>query len=392
MAGVHRVWLVAVAIICVWGVPHGISQGEEKLDIIHGPYLQAVTESSATVVWFTNKNCVSRVEYAPCASNEFRTVVASHHGLIDANARIHKITLAGLQPGISYNYRVTSREIVKFEPYEVVYGDTIAEGPYRVQTWNPRKDKFSFCVVNDIHGKADRLESLLDLIPLATMDMVFLNGDMIDHWSRENQVFDGFLDVCVKRFAREMPPVYIRGNHETRGALARGLLDYFPTPNGQYYHAFHHGPVSILVLDSGEDKPDSNKEYSGLVDFDAYMAEQTKWLRETVRDESFRRSRYRIAFTHMPPFANGRAYGITRIRELWSPILNEANIDLAFSGHTHRFARIDPNESANHYPIIVNAPDMVVHVDVSESRLDVTIAKVDGQVVDKIALKPRLTH
>lgn len=396
MARVHQVWLIVVAVTCAWGPPGAFSQDAEKLDIVHGPYLQAVTESSATVVWFTNKNCVSRVEYAPadapCDGNEVMMAVASHHGLIDVNARIHKVTLTGLKPGISYNYRVISREIVTFEPYKVVYGNTIMEGPYRVRTWDPRKDSFSFCVVNDIHEKADQLGSLLDLVPPATMDIVFLNGDMIDHWSRENQVFDGFLDVCVKRFAREVPPVYIRGNHETRGALARGLLDYFPTPGGRHYYAFRHGPVSILVLDSGEDKSDSNEEYSGLVDFDAYMAEQTKWLREVVREKSFRQSRYRIAFMHMPPLARGQAYGVTRIRELWSGLLNEANIDLAFCGHTHHFARIDPNDSANHYPIIINAPDMVVQADVSKSRLDVTIQKVDGQIVDRVALKPRLTN
>jgi len=389
MVRVPRMFLVAVAVVWGLGRPCAFSQDAEKLDITHGPYLQAVTESSATVVWFTNKNCVSRVEYAPADGNEVLTAVASHHGLIDANAGIHKITLTGLKPGIRYNYQIISKEIVKFDPYQVVYGNTVTAGPYRAQTWNPRKDGFSFCVVNDIHEKADRLDALLNQVPLAAMDMVFLNGDLIDHWTGENQVFDGFLDVCVKRFARETPFVYVRGNHETRGALARGLLDCFPTPSERYYYAFCHGPVSFLVLDSGEDKPDSNKEYSGLVAFDAYMAEQTKWLRETVQDESFRQSRYRIVFVHMPPFANGQAYGVTRIRELWSPILNKARIDLVFSGHTHRFARIDPDVSANPYPILVNAPDMVVQVHVSETGLDVTVKNVEGRTVDAVALKPR---
>jgi len=88
------------------------------LAITHGPYLQAVTESSAMVVWFTNKNCLSRVEYAaadaPFDNNEVKIASASHHGLVDA----------------------------------------IVEGPYRVRTWDPLKEEFSFCVVNDIHENA----------------------------------------------------------------------------------------------------------------------------------------------------------------------------------------------------------------------------------------------
>ncbi len=231
MVRVDRVFLAAIVAAYVFGSPCTFSQDAPKLDIIHGPYLQAVTDSSATVVWFTNKSCVSRVEYASEDSNKVVTAVAGRHGLIDANATVHRIPLTGLKPGTRYTYHVVSTEIVKFDPYKVLYGDTITSGPYRVQTWNPQKDRFSFCVVNDIHEKADRLDSLLNQVPLGAMDMVFLNGDMLDHWTRESQVFGGFLDVCVKRFARETPFVYIRGNHETRGALARGLIDWFPTPN-----------------------------------------------------------------------------------------------------------------------------------------------------------------
>jgi len=389
----HRVFLAAVIGVCAASLPCALAQDQEKLAVTHGPYLQALTESSATVVWFTNKTCVSRVEYAPqdvpSDSNAVMSAVASHHGLIDANAGLHKITLTGLQPGVGYKYRIISREIVKFDPYEVVYGDTLVEGPYRVQTWDPHKSACSFCVINDIHEKTDRLNSLLDMVPWETTDMMFLNGDMIDHWTREGQVFSGFLDICVGRFARETPFVYVRGNHETRGALARGLLDLFPTPTGRYYCAFRHGPVSFLVLDGGEDKPDANKEYSGLVDFDAYRAEQTRWLREAVQEESFRRSHYRIVFVHMPPSATSPGYGVSQIHQLWSPILNRSRINLMLCAHTHRFARIEPVEWANHYPILINAPDMMVRVDVSESRLGVTVKKLDGQVVEAFELKPR---
>lgn len=387
MARVHRVFPVAIVLACLVELSSAFSQDAEKLDIVHGPYLQAVTESSATVVWFTNRNCVSRVEYSPADGNDVRTAFASHHGLVDANARIHKIPLTGLKPGVRYKYSVVSREIMKFDPYQVAFDDTIVEGPYFVQTWNSQKDGFSFCVVNDIHEDAGRLDSLLNQVPLSTLDTVFLNGDMIDHWSRENQPFDGFLDLCVRRFARETPFVYVRGNHETRGVLARGLLDCFPTPNGRYYHAFRHGPVSFLILDTGEDKPDSSKEYSGLVDFDAYRAEQTQWLGRIVQDESFKTSTYRVVLMHMPPFMG--EYGASQVHTLWSPILNEASIDLMFCGHTHHFARIDPNESGNHYPILINAPDMVVQVEVSDSRLEATVKKADGQVVDTVAVAPR---
>ena len=293
MTRLTRTILVAATVLNLAGQSRTSGQDVQKLAVVHGPYLQAVTDSSVTVVWFTNKSCVSRVEYLaagdrPFDSNEARTAFSSRHGLIDANDRMHKVRLTGLTPGQVYRYRIVSKEIVKFSPYTVTYGATITAGPYRMQTWNPRKEEFSFSVVNDIHEKPDVLKGLLDGVPWGKTDLMVLNGDMVNDWTQEDQVFKGFLDVCVERFARETPFVFARGNHDARGVLARKLIDYFPTADGEYYYAFQHGPVSFLVLDAGEDKVDSHKEYSGLVDFDAYRTQETDWLKKAVADPAFK--------------------------------------------------------------------------------------------------------
>jgi acid phosphatase type 7 len=389
----NRTLFIAVLITGFLRLPCGLCQEVEKLAIVHGPYLQAVTDSSATIVWFTNRDCVSKVEYMPQRdrpfdSNDAKTAVSNDHGLIDANDRMHKVRLTGLTPGQAYRYRVVSKEIVKSDPCAVTYGDTITAGPYHMQTWNPRKEEFSFSVVNDIHEKPNVLKSLLDKVPWEKTDLIVLNGDMFNSVTQEDQIFKVFLDVCVERFARETPFVFARGNHDTQGALAQNLIHYFPTPTGEYYHTFQHGLVSFLVLDAGDDKVDSRKESSGLVDFDAYRKKETEWLTKAVDDPAFKASCYRIVLVHMPLYG-ASGYAIRQARELWSPILNKADIDLAISAHTHRFARLDPNESANRYPILINAPDTLVTVDVLKDHLDVSVKNADGKVTDRLTLKPR---
>ena len=110
---VYRMFLTAIIMGCVADLAYAFAQDVEKLAITHGPYLQAVTESSVTAVWFTNKSCVSRVEYtlegAPFDGNDVKTALASHHGLIDANTKIQRIPLTGLKPGRRYKYRVVSK-------------------------------------------------------------------------------------------------------------------------------------------------------------------------------------------------------------------------------------------------------------------------------------------
>ena len=74
----------------------------------------------------------------------------------------------------------------------------------------------------------------------------------------EAQFFGGFMDTATNMFAGEVPAFFARGNHETRGAFSVNFPEYFPTNSGKLYYAFRQGPVYFIVLDCGEDKPDSD--------------------------------------------------------------------------------------------------------------------------------------
>ena len=62
------------------------------------------------------------------------------------------------------------------------------------------------------------------------------------------------------------------------------------------------GPVCFVVLDCGEDKPDSDVEYSGIVAFDQYRDKQKAWLEEALKNKEFINAPYKVAIVHMPPF------------------------------------------------------------------------------------------
>ncbi len=70
------------------------------------------------------------------------------------------------------------------------------------------------------------------------------------------------------------------GNHETRGVYSDALIKYFPTSTGTFYYRFNIGKVCFLVLDSGEDKPDSDLEYAGIADYDNYRGRRNPMVAE----------------------------------------------------------------------------------------------------------------
>ena len=134
------------------------------------------------------------------------------------------------------------------------------------------------------------MKSLCREVDFKSLDFVLLNGDMSSWVEGQEQICKDYIDACVELFASEVPIVFNRGNHETRGVYSDALIKYFPTSTGTFYYRFNIGKVCFLVLDSGEDKPDSDLEYAGIADYDNYREEETLWLRSVVEENDFKQS------------------------------------------------------------------------------------------------------
>ncbi|MGD8330295.1 MAG: metallophosphoesterase family protein [Acidobacteriota bacterium] len=393
----HPVAVLVAALLFVATATTGTATPQEGLAIVHGPYLQQLTESSVMIVWLTNEPAVSWVEYGdgsnlrsfPTYGSVVRTARPSHHGLIDADATLHRVLLEELEPGQQVRYRVFSKQVVALQPYEVTFGDSVVSDVYSFTTLDPAKEAFSFVAVSDIHEDAARLDAKLQAIDWDAVDLVFYNGDSIDYYDDDAQIFDGFLDVSVEDFASETPLIEVRGNHETRGKYARRFYDLFPTTSGEFYFSFDHGPVHFVVLDSGEDKEDDHPVYAGLVDFDAYRQEQAAWLAEDLAGAAAQRATFVVALFHIPPYGSGDAHGTLHVREMWNEILNEAGVDLVINGHTHRFARLDPQDGEHDYPIVITGRESTARVDVSAQELRVIVTDEEGAVVDSFSVAAR---
>jgi len=367
-----------------------LSAPAQAARIVVGPYLQAPSETSMTVMWITDVNAVSWVEYGTGESLDQRAH-RSRHGLIDADETIHTVTIEGLAPSREYRYRVCSKEIVTFKPYEVTYGQTVASDTYTFTTLDGNKDSISFIVLNDIHERNEVLISLTRLARQQPFDLVFLNGDILGHIESAQQIIDHVLAPCTELFATQTPFVYVRDNHETRGKFARRLPDYIALPDDRYYHSFDHGPVHFVVMDGGEDKRDTDKEYSGLVDFDRYRAVQRDWLAREIQSEAFRKAAFRVVVVHMPPQPSERWHGPDDMYRTWRPLYNEGKVDLVISGHTHHYEIRPPVEGQCDYATIIGgAPQKgaatVIRVDATADRLHVTMTRDDDQIVGTYAI------
>ena len=354
---------------------------QEEFKIICGPYLQNMQEDEVTVMWITNRDAVGWVEIAPDDSVHFyaETRPAFYQSINGRKTigRLHRVRVSGLEAGTSYRYRVISREVTRNEDYFVQYGqavgsDVFLHAPYRFTTFESDPSSVRCTIVNDIHGKNDLQKALLSRVPDSATDFVFFNGDMTNHLSSEQQIVDDFLKTASETFAAETPFFFSRGNHETRGRLAYEFLNYFPTPSGRPYYTFQNGPAYFIVLDGGEDKPDNDIEYHGLGDYDRYRDEEARWLQEIVQSEAFRQAAFRIVLMHVTP-VNDSWHGALETRQKFVPILNGHGIDLMLCGHTHQAYYAPAGENGCDFPLLINAPDQAVDLDISDRQLTLTV-------------------
>ena len=374
-------FLLIVALLCG-------ALSAQAVKIIHGPYLQAVTDTEATIMWVTDVDALSWVEVAPEDGKHFyykdrQKFYQTHFGK-RVIGTLHQVRVTGLEPGTKYRYAIASKEVLAQQGNRIHYGNIVSTNVYRkgaqtIPTLDPKKESIEFVVMNDVHAKIEKMEAYLThCFDKKTTDMVIFNGDMVSSVPSEKIIFDGFLDTAVKHFASDVPFFYVRGNHETRGKCALKFSDYFPTTTGTPYYTFTHGNTFFIMLDGGEDKPDNNIEYYETAAYDAYRAEEAEWLKKVVESEECKSAKHRIVCLHMPPVEGHKMWhGTRQVKESFVPILEKANISVMLCGHVHKYSFHD-NEAK--FPIVVNSFEDALKVKVDGNGIKVDVVGMDGTV------------
>lgn len=361
---------------------------EDSFRFLTKTYLQALGETEVTVMFITSSPAYSWVEYG---ERDFGQQAFSYsEGFVDANITLNKIRLTGLKPGTSYQYRVKSKPITLFEPYKVEFGEPIEQAGGTFQTPSLDSKSVSCLIFNDIHDRPYSFGDLFGLCQDVPFDFVALNGDMFDYQTDEQQLIDHLIDPCTALFAAEKPFLMIRGNHETRGKYARQFKDYFAYTDGEYYFSFRRGPIHWIILDSGEDKPDTAGEYYGMVNFDPFREREAAWLERELQDSRYSDCKYTVVLMHIPPFHSGDWHGTMHCRELFHPLFEKYQVDLVISGHTHRYGVHPPSEE-HRYPIIIGGGPKtgnrtVIQLQANQDRLQVKMVRDDGEMVGEYTL------
>ncbi|MBS6528072.1 MAG: metallophosphoesterase [Bacteroides caccae] len=352
----------------------------EKADKIFRmkPYLQNPVGNGITVMWETTVPAYCWVEYGTDTTQlkRARTIV---DGQVVCNNYLHKIRIDGLQPGQKYYYRVCSQEILLYQAYKKVFGNTAQSAFSEFTLPATDTDSFTAVVFNDLHQHMQTFRALCQQIKNVNYDFVVFNGDCVDDPVDHNQATSFISELTEGVCGDRIPTFFMRGNHEIRNAYSIGLRDHYDYVGDRTYGSFNWGDTRIVMLDCGEDKPDDHWVYYGLNDFTQLRNEQVDFLKKELSSKEFKKAGKRVLIHHIPLYGND---GKNLCANLWTKLLEKAPFNISLNAHTHKYAYHPKGELGNNYPVIIGggykmdgATVMILEKKKDELRVKVLNAK-----------------
>ena len=352
----------------------------EKADKIFRmkPYLQNPVGNGITVMWETTVPAYCWVEYGTDTTQlkRARTIV---DGQVVCNNYLHKIRIDGLQPGQKYYYRVCSQEILLYQAYKKVFGNTAQSAFSEFTLPATDTDSFTAVVFNDLHQHTQTFRALCQQIKNVNYDFVVFNGDCVDDPASHDQATAFISELTEGVCGGRIPTFFMRGNHEIRNAYSIGLRDHYDYVGDRTYGSFNWGDTRIVMLDCGEDKPDDHWVYYGLNDFTQLRNEQVDFLKKELSSKEFKKAGKRVLIHHIPLYGND---GKNLCANLWTKLLEKAPFNISLNAHTHKYAYHPKGELGNNYPVIIGggykmdgATVMILEKKKDELRVKVLNAK-----------------
>ena len=268
------------------------------------------------------------------------------------------------------------------------------------EAWTTTSNEVTFAVLGDNGSGGRNAMAVARAMAAAYQEtpygLVLLAGDI----SYYGSIDDRWQDVFVRPY-RPLIDAGVRwelaiGNHEITEKhspdAAREIaaqLRRLGKP-GTFYVA-PHGPVDVFVLDSSTPAVTGEKATAQLA-----------WLDDALAGST---ARWKVAVLHHPVYSSGRHGSNERLRAVLEPRLASGGIDVVFTGHDHHYERTHPQRGVTYFVsgggcklTRVGVSDFTAFsssilqfllVSVRGDEMEVRCIRDDGEVVDRVVLRPR---
>lgn len=354
--------------------------------------LMAPRQDGVFAVWAVSSLCLGWLEWRDAAGGTGRASMTDA-GFTPQAVEIFRINLTGLKPGTDYEIRAIVQSVDDERKEETAWR--------KFRTLDPAAASTRFVVWNDTHEHNETIVKLDEATP--TGDFFVWNGDTCNDWKKEEILIPTLLHPAGRDITKGRPMLLVPGNHDVRGKFGFRVPQMIGMTDDRPYCAFRSGPVGVICLHTGEDKPDDHPSFQGRVAFDELRKVQTAWLEKIIRSDGFRDAKYRIVFCHIPlrwleepetvDYAGkGFDHYSKRSRDAWHDLLVEWKAQIIISGHTHNAQYFPANEKFPYAQMVSGGPQLErarwIEGSADGKELKLTMRDLAGTVTHEASFGP----
>ncbi len=344
-----------------------INQLAAQKDFITAPYLQ--------IGYDANPKNLSLLWHCADTTSEWKVEVKTKNSWINSkNIYFNKVniknyspfvvyhaTLAQLESGIDFTYRVSKNKKLVFE--------STAHAP------KTKNQNYKFVVIGDIGALTKNQKKLANIMYDLNPDFVAVPGDIV------------YNSGLIKDYTTKFWPIYNADKNDSSGAPLMRKIPFFAsvgnhdandrdmdkTPDALSYYYFWEQPLNgpdykegsplIPMLKGNETNKNAfytaaQKAYPKMttysydygnahwtvIDADYYVDWTNKDLQEWVKEDLKKAAsaQWRFVMFHQPGFNSSKEHFEEQHMRLLSPIFEAGKVDIVFNGHVHNYQRSFP--------------------------------------------------
>ncbi|MEN6387137.1 MAG: metallophosphoesterase family protein, partial [Phycisphaerales bacterium] len=305
--------------VTVTGQPAGVFKSQ--------PFLQNVEKNAITIVWETDRmvnpsiNWGLDTSYGNTASGICSKAGRTNYSTI---AYVCKVRITGLEPQTTYHFIANNGSTVSADAtFKTAPND---DTPFTFGVWSDSQQ-----VVKRLNNTTEypACSTAIFTDMASTVDIAVSTGDVVDT-SSYNLYAKAFRPYVANILGTSKPFAVAFGNHDE---TITSMIHKFVQNSGMRNFSFNYGNAHFTCVIHSENVK-AELPSDGHID-----SLPLQWIEQDLASPEAQNATWRFLFVHVPPYCERWFDGSANMQTHLVPLLNQYNVQVCFSGHTHEYQR-----------------------------------------------------
>ena len=310
-----------------WSAPYTITVSGNAAGVFKSqPYLQNVSQTAMTVCWETDRIVNPTVDWGLTSSYGNNTKGLCINAGSNGGSPIYtcKVRISGLAPQTTYHFMARNGSTTGADAvFTTAPGE---QTPFTFAVWGDSQ-MVARRLINDTPHPECSSAMFTDMTSMT--DVAVSVGDVVDD-SSYGLYTSAFRPYVCNILGKQKPVFAAFGNHDEP---SNSLVHKAMQNSGMHSFSFNYGNAHFTCIDYSDC-------VKGTLPSDGHIDSlPLSWIQQDLSSDEAQNATWRFLFIHVPPYCERWFNGSSLMQTYLVPLMNQYNVQMCFSGHTHEYER-----------------------------------------------------